>query len=115
MIPEGLRTALNAIRETAVSDNKLYAEYVEEILPSTDIGSWALPILEFPKVMNEFVPALVQQISYVQIERRLFKNPLAVLDGEEIPLGSIGEEIFVNRVVGRRFNVDDFARIISEV
>lgn len=113
MIPEGLRTALNAIRETAISDNKLYAEYVEEILPSTDIGSWALPILEFPKVMNEFVPALVQQISYIQIERRLFKNPLAVLDGEEIPLGSIGEEIYVNPVVGRRFNVDDFAGLLA--
>jgi len=113
MVPEGLRTSLNAIRETAISDNKLYAQYVEEILPSTDIGSWALPILEFPKVMNEFVPALVQQISYVQIEKRLFKNPLAVLDGEEIPLGSIGEEIYVNPVVGRRFNVDDFAGLLA--
>ena len=113
-IPEGLRVSLNAIRETAVKDNKVYAEYVEEILPSTDIGSWALPILEFPKVMNEFVPALVQQVSYIQIERRLFKNPLAVLDGEEIPLGSIGEEIYVNPVVGRRFNVDDFAGLLAK-
>lgn len=113
MIPEGLRTALNSIRETAIRDNKLYSEYVEEILPSTDIGSWALPILEFPKVMNEFVPALVQQVSYIQIEKRLYRNPLSVLDGDEIPLGSIGEEIYINPVVGRRFNVDDMARIIS--
>lgn len=114
MIPEGLRISLNAIRETAVSDNKLYAQYVEEILPSTDIGSWSLPILEMPKVMNEFVPALVQQISYIQIEKRLFKNPLAVLDGDEIPLGSIGEEIYVNPVIGRRFNVDDFAGLLAK-
>ena len=114
MIPEGLRTALNSIRETAIQDSKLYAQYVEEILPSTDIGSWALPILEYQKVMNEFVPALVQQISYIQIERRLFKNPLAILDGEEIPLGSVGEEIYVNPVVGRRFNVDDFAGLLAK-
>ena len=114
MIPEGLRTALNSIRDTAIQDSKLYAQYVEEILPSTDIGSWALPILEMPEVMNEFVPALVQQISYIQIERRLFKNPLAVLDGEEIPLGSIGEEIYVNPVVGRRFNVSDFAGLLAQ-
>ena len=114
MIPEGLRTALNSIRETAIRDNKLYSEYVEEILPSTDIGSWALPILEFPKVMNEFVPALVQQISYIQIERRLYRNPLSVLDGDEIPLGSIGEEIYINPVVGRRFNVDDMAGLLAK-
>jgi hypothetical protein len=114
MIPEGLRVSLNAIRETAVQDNQVYAQYVEEILPSTDIGSWAKPILEFPKVMNEFIPALVQQISYIQIEKRLFRNPLAILDGDEIPLGSIGEEIYVNPVIGRRFNVDDFAGLLAK-
>lgn len=113
-IPEGFRTALNSIRETAISDSKLYAQYVEEILPSTEIGSWAFPILEFPKVMNEFVPALVQQVSYIQIEKKLFKNPLAVLDGDEIPLGSIGEEIHINPVIGRRFNVDDFAGLLAK-
>ena len=114
MIPEGLRVGLNAIRETSIKDNTLYAQYVEEILPSTDIGTWSRPLLEVPKLMNEFVPALVQKISYTQIERRLFRNPLSVLDGDEIPLGGIGEEIYVNPVVGRRFNVDDFAGLLAK-
>lgn len=114
-IPEGLRTALNEIRETSIQSSTLYAQYVEEILPSTDIGTWSAPILEVSKVMNEFISELVQKIVYTQLEIRLFRNPLAVLEGEAIPLGSIGEEIFINPVVGRRFNVDDFARITCEV
>lgn len=113
-IPEGLRTALNEIRETAIDNNTLYAQYIEEIMPSTDIGTWSAPILEVPKVMNEFVSELVQKIVYTQLEIRLFRNPLAVLEGEAIPLGSIGEEIFINPVVGRRFNVDDFAGLLAK-
>ncbi|MBR2652467.1 MAG: hypothetical protein IKB83_00080 [Mycoplasmataceae bacterium] len=113
-IPEGLRTALNQIRETAIDNNTLYAQYIEEILPTTEIGSWASPILEVPKVMNEFVSELVQRIVYTQLEIRLFRNPLAILEGEEIPLGSIGEEIFINPIVGRRFNVDDFAGLLAK-
>ena len=113
-IPEGLRTALNQIRETAIDNNTLYAQYVEEILPSTDIGTWSAPILEVPKLMNEFIPELVQKIVYTQLEIRLYRNPLSVLEGDSIPLGSIGEEIFVNPIVGRRFNVDDFAGLLAK-
>ena len=114
MIPEGLRTALNQIRETSIDNNTLYAQYVEELLPTSDIGSWAAPILEVPKVMNEFCSELVQRIVYTQLEIRLFRNPLAVLEGEELPLGSIGEEIFINPIIGRRFNVDDFAGLLAK-
>lgn len=101
-IPEGLRTALNEIRQTAIDNNTLYAQYVEEILPASDIGTWASPILEVPKVMNEFVSELVQKIVYTQLEIRLFRNPLAVLEGDSIPLGSIGEEIFINPIVRKK-------------
>lgn len=114
MLPEGLRTALNEIRETSIENNTLYAKYVEEISPSTDIGAWASPILEVPKVMNEFVPELVQKIVKTQVEKRLFRNPLQVLEGDSIPLGAIGEEIFINPIVGRRFNVDDFAGLLAK-
>lgn len=101
-IPEGLRTALNEIRETSIVSDTLYARYVEEILPSSDISTWASPILEVPKVMNEFVSELVQKIVYTQLEIRLFRNPLAVLEGDSIPLGSIGEEIFINPIVRKK-------------
>ncbi len=101
-IPEGLRTALNRIRETSIDNNTLYAQYVEEILPSTDIGSWGQPILTAQVVMNEFIAQLVQRIVYTQTEIRLFNNPLSVLEGDSIPLGSIGEEIFINPIVRKK-------------
>lgn len=101
-IPEGLRTALNQIRETSIVSDTLYARYVEEILPSTDIGTWSAPILEAQVVMNEFVAHLVQRIVYTQVDVRLFNNPLQVLEGDSIPLGSIGEEIFINPIVRKK-------------
>lgn len=113
-IPEGLRTSLNSIRETSIQNNTLYHRYVPEILPTSDIGSFASPILDNPNVMNEFMNVLVQRIVYTQVDIKLFNNPLRVLEGDRIPLGSIGQEIFINPVRGRRFNVDDFAGLLAK-
>lgn len=88
-IPVGLQTALNNIRETSIENNTLYHRYVPEIFDDTDIGSFASPILENPNVMNEFMNVLVQRIVYTQVETKLFRNPLRVLEGDRIPLGSI--------------------------
>lgn len=113
MIPEGFRTALNQIRETSIESDTLYARYVDQILPDSDITAWASPILNNPQVMNEFFNVLVQRIIYTQIDTKLFNNPLAILDGDTMPLGSIGQEIAVNPIKGRRFNVDDFAGLLA--
>lgn len=113
-IKEGLRTALNSIRETSIQNNTLYHRYINEILPDTDIGSFASPILEIPQVANEFMNILVQRIVYTQVETKLFRNPLRVLEGDRIPLGSIGQEIYINPAKGRKFNVDDFAGLLAK-
>lgn len=113
-IPEGLRTSLNAIRETSIESNTLYHRYVPEILPETDIGSWASPILTNPNVMNEFINVLVQRIVYTQVDIKLFNNPLRVLEGDRIPLGAIGQEIYVNPAKARKFDVDDFAGLLAK-
>lgn len=113
-IPEGLRTSLNSIRETSIQNNTLYHKYVPEILPTSDIGSFASPILSNPNVMNEFMNVLVQRIVYTQVDIKLFNNPLRVLEGDRIPLGSIGQEIFINPAKGRKFNVDDFAGLLAK-
>ena len=113
-IKEGLKTALNNIRETSIENNTLYARYVPEILPTTDIGSFASPILENPQVMNEFMNVLVQRIVYTQVESKLFRNPLRVLEGDRLPIGSIGQEIFINPAKARKFNVDDFAGLLAK-
>lgn len=113
-ISEGLKTALNEIRETSIENNTLYAKYVPEILPSTDIGSFASPILEMPQLSNEFMNMLVQRIVYTQVNIKLFNNPLRILEGDRIPLGSIGQEIYINPAKGRKFNVDDFAGLLAK-
>lgn len=114
MIAEGLRTTLNKIRETSIENNTLYNKYVPEILPTSDIGSFASPILSNPQVMNEFMNVLVQRIVYTQVDMKLFRNPLKVLEGDNIPLGSIGQEIHINPAKGRMFNVDDFAGLLAK-
>lgn len=113
-IPEGLRTSLNSIRETSIQNNTLYHRYVPEILPTSDIGSFASPILDNPNVMNEFMNVLVQRIVYTQVDIKLFNNPLRVLEGDRIPLGSIGQEIYINPAKARKFNVDDFAGLLAK-
>ena len=113
-ISSGLLTALNQIRETSIENNTLYHNYVPEILPTTDIGSFASPLLENPDLMNEFLNVLVKRIAYTKIENKLFRNKLRVLEGENIPLGAIGQEIFINPAKGRQFNVDDFAGLLAK-
>lgn len=113
-IKSGLKTALNNIRETSIQNNTLYARYVPEIMDTTDIGSFASPILSNPQVMNEFMNVLIQRIVYTQVNSKLFNNPLRVLEGDRIPLGSIGQEIHINPAKGRQFNVDDFAGLLAK-
>lgn len=112
-IAEGLKTALNEIRETAVADDRVYAKYIDQIRPDTDIKVWARPILDNQAVMNDFFNMLVQRIMYTQIDVKLFNNPLQILEGDQLPLGSIGQEIYTNPIKGRLFNVDDFAGLLA--
>lgn len=115
-IKEGLKTALNLIRETSIENNTLYHKYVPEIFDDTDIGTFASPILNSPNltIMNEFLNTLVQRIVYTQIDTKLFNNPLKVLEGDKLPLGSIGQEIYINPIKARKFNVDDFAGLLAK-
>lgn len=113
-IPEGLRVSLNAIRETSIQDNTLYARYVPEILPDTDIGTFAASIVADQTIANEFMSRLVKRIVYTQIENKRFRNKLKMLEGDRIPLGAIGQEIYINPAKGRRFNVDDFAGLLAK-
>ena len=109
-ITEGLKTSLNAIREIS---SEIYHQYVPIIDDDTDIGTFGAPILNTPQVMNEFISSLVNRIVYTQFERKYFRNPLQVLEGDRIPLGAIGQEIHINPAKGRLFNVDDFAGLLA--
>lgn len=114
MIPEGLRVALNEIRETSIDNGTLYAKSIDEVLPTTDISAFAMPLLANPQLVNEFLDVLAKRIVYTSIDVRFFNNPLSALEGDLIPLGAIGQEIYINPAKGRKFNVDDFAGLLAK-
>lgn len=109
MALSGLKTSLNALREIS---STIYHQYLPEIDEDTDISRYAEPIFTVPEIYNEFCNALVNRIVYTQFENKSFRNPFVVLDGDRIPLGYAGQEIYVNPAKGRAFNVDDFAGLL---
>ena len=111
---EGLITSLNKMREMSVQSNSVYHQYVPIITANTDIGTFGTPILNTPVVMNEFMSMLVNRIVYTQFETKYFRNPLQVLEGDRIPLGYAGQEIYVNPAKGRQYNVNDFAGLLQK-
>ena len=111
MLPKGLKNSLNKIREIS---SDIYQKYIPIIDDDTDISSFASPILTYPEVYNEFCGALINRIVYTAIETRTFNNPLRGLEGNVMPLGYAGQEIFVNAAKGRQYNPEDFAGILKK-
>ena len=109
---QGLVTSLNAIREASVSEGTIYHQYLPIVDENTDIGSFGTPILSNTPVMNEFMNRLVNRIVYTSFENRYFNNPLQILEGDRIPLGYAGQEIYVNPAKGRKYDVNDFAGLL---
>lgn len=114
-ITEGLRTSLNQIRETSIQNGTVYNRQIDEITPNTDISIFASQLFSDDNLMNEFFDVLVKRIVYTQIvDYKLFNNQLQFLWGDQMPLGSIGQEIFINPAKGRKFNVNDFAGLLAK-
>lgn len=109
---EGLVTSLNAIREASVSEGTIYHQYVPAITDDTNIATFGSVILSTPVVANEFMNRLVNRIVYTSFETKYFNNPLQVLEGDRIPLGYAGQEIYVNPAKRRKYDVDDFAGLL---
>ena len=109
---QGLVTSLNAIREASVSEGTIYHQYLPIVDENTDIGSFGTPILTNTPVMNEFMNRLVNRIVYTSFENRYFNNPLQILEGDRIPLGYAGQEIYINPQKGRKYDVNDFAGLL---
>ena len=111
---EGLVTSLNALREMSVSGSSIYHQYIPIIDENTAISTIAEPILNVPAVANDFMSMLVNRIVYTQFETKLYNNPLKILEGDRIPLGYAGQEIFTNPSKGRKYNVNDFAGLLQK-
>ena len=108
---EGLRNSLNAIREIS---STIYHQYIPIIDENTSISQFAEPILTIPEVYNEFCNALVNRIVYTSFEIKAFRNPLVVLEGDRLPLGYAGQEVYVNPAKGRKYNPEDFAGLLAK-
>lgn len=109
---QGLITSLNAIREASVSEGTIYHQYLPIVDDNTDIAAFGTPILNNTPVMNEFMNRLVNRIVYTSFENKYFNNPLQILEGDRIPLGYSGQEIYVNPAKGRQYDVNDFAGLL---
>lgn len=106
---EGLVTSLNRIREVS---SDIFHQYIPIIDSTTDIGKYAEPILTQPQVYNEWCEALMNKLVYTAFEIKSFRNPFVGLEGDRIPLGYCGEEIYVNPAKGRQYNPNDFAGLL---
>ncbi len=110
---EGLVTSLNALREMSVSQNRVYHQYIPIIDDSTDIGVLANPVFQYQQVANDFMNMLIQRIVSTSFDIRRFRNPLRILEGDEMPVGYTNQDIYVNPAKGRKYNVDDFAGLLQ--
>lgn len=110
-VKNGLKVALNEIWNNASNQ---YQEVVPVVDDDTSIENFSAPLLNTPKFMNEFVDVLVQRIIYTQLTTKVFKNPLKVLEGDRIPLGYLGQELFINPAQGRDFDPDDFSGALKK-
>ena len=104
-----LKQSLNALREIS---STIYHEYIPVIDDTTDISAFAQPIFDFPVVYNEFCNVLVNKLVFSQFQTMTFNNPLRVLEGDRVPLGYSGENVYTNPAQARSFNVNDFAGLL---
>lgn len=112
---QGLTTALNKMREMSVQDGSIYHQYVDLVTDTTTIGTFGAPILDPANtaVLNDFV-ALLEKVVATAVNTKTFNSPLAQLEGDKMPLGQFIEDVYVNPVKGRGFDVNDFAGLLQK-
>ena len=112
---EGLQEALNEIRETLVQDNKLYQTQIPVVEHYTSSQVYGQSLLALPSdLRNKFIQSLVNRIAYTKFQMDYFENPLRELANDVLPLGAIGQDIYINPVRGRVYNIDDFAGLLAK-
>lgn len=111
---KGLITATNAIREMVISGNAAYHQYLPIVGENTSIAELAQPIFEYKPLQNAWLGALVNKIVRTQFDTRMYRNPLAQLEGEQLPMGYTVELAHINPAKGRSFNNEDFAGLLQK-
>lgn len=111
---EGLQESLNQIRETIVSDNKVYQSQIPVVNEYTSSQAYGQALLTLPSdLRNRFIGELVNRIAFTSFEIKYFNNPLSELQRNEMPLGAIGQNVYINPARGRVYNINDFAGLLA--
>ena len=112
---EGLQTALNEIRNTLIDNNTLYQTQIPLVNEYTSSQAYGQSLLALPTdLRNRFIQSLVNRIAYTRFMMDYFENPLKELAGDDLPLGAIGQEIYVNPARGRVYDINDFAGLLAK-
>ena len=111
---ESLRNAMNKIRELSVESNSIYHQYVPYVSATDNISVFA-PILDSSNldVMNDFI-SILKKVAYTAVENKTFNNPLAFLEGENMPLGNFIENVAVQPAKAHLMNVNDFGGLLHK-
>lgn len=112
---EGLQVALNEIRNTLIQDNTLYQTQIPVVDDYTSSQVYGQSLLALPSDMrNKFIQSLVNRIAFTKFQMDYFENPLRELAGDDLPLGAIGQNIYVNPARGRVYDINDFAGLLAK-
>lgn len=110
----GLVTALNAIREAVIQDDQIHHQYIPVIDATTSIGEYGAAVTAYKSTQNAWVNQLMNRIVFTQVITKNFNNPLRQLQGEAIPLGYSGQQIYTNPTTARKFNDNDFIGLLQK-
>ena len=109
----GLQEALNEIRTTLIQENQLYQTQVPLVNDYTSSQVYGQSLLALPSdLRNKFIQSLVNRIAYTKFTLDYFQNPLRDLAGDDLPLGAIGQNIYINPARGRVYDINDFAGLL---
>ena len=112
---EGLQAALNEIRNTLIQNNTLYQTQIPVVDDYTSSQVYGQSLLALPSDMrNKFIQSLVNRIAFTKFQMDYFENPLRELAGDDLPLGAIGQNIYVNPARGRVYDINDFAGLLAK-
>lgn len=114
MQPKKLVTALNAMREAVMENDHLHHQYIPVIERDSDFQAYGAAVNTYTSTQNAFMSQLMNRIVSTAILRKNFNNPLSDLEGEAIPMGYAGQEIYTNPATPTQFNDDDFLGLLQK-
>ena len=99
---------LNAMNILNTIRDNLATTYAERVPKATadNIAEVGKAITSDDITTNAFVNALINKVALSNVRSKMFRNPLEILKGTNIPMGANIEEIFINPSVSTGYSED---------